>query len=266
MTSYLDLSGLLLAQSNYLQTLNTGSSADQAKLAQIDNGLASVLSNWNAANKSSAQVLTDQTAVNDIVTQELNRLQTKKGDIDNALTGQQRAIQLNDSYRKRFQYYTKMIGVIVITILIYIGLIALGRFIPIIPSFIIDILCIVTIAAGIVIAYFVYVDIQSRDRINFDELSLQNPNILSIEEIKRRNAAAAANGDLLGSVNLGYCVGAACCSDEKGTVWNPELSMCVSKPTTAFTTMIMSQQLGDLSKTAISANSPNEFEKYAKVN
>lgn len=265
MTSYLDLSGVLLAQSNYLSTLNSGSDADVAKLNNINTSLSTVLNNWNTANQSSTQVLTNQDAVNDIVKTELNRLQLKKNDIDTALEGQKRGIQLNDSYRKRFQYYTKMVGIIVICLLIFIGLITLGRFFPIIPSFIIDIACVLTIAAGVVVTYFVYLDIQSRDKTNFDELNLENPGLLSTDDIKRKTAAAASSGNLLGSINLGYCVGAACCSDASGTVWDASQSMCVTKPTTSFTTMFVSQQLGDLSRKNISANSPNEFERYAKI-
>ena len=263
--SYLDLSGLLLAQSNYLSTISSGSNADQAKLTAINNNLGTVLANWNTANRSSAQVLTKQDAVNDIVNTELTRLQTKKNNIDTALEGQKRGIQLNDSYRKRFQYYTKIVVIIIVCLAIFIGLVMLGRLVPVIPSFLIDILCVITVASGIVATYFVYLDIQSRDKTNFDELSLKNPGLLSTDDIKRKTATAAANGDLLGSVNLGYCVGAACCSDASGTVWDASQSMCVTKPTTNFTTMFVSQQLGDLSNKNISANSPYEFEKYSMV-
>jgi len=158
-----------------------------------------------------------------------------------------------------------MVGIIVLCLLIFIGLIMLGKFVPVIPSFIIDIACILTIIVGIFATYFIYLDVQSRDKTNFDELDLQNPGLLSTDDIKRKTAAAASNGNLLGSINLGYCIGAACCSDASGTVWDASQSMCVTKPTTSFTTMSVSQQLGDLSKTNISANTPNEFERYAKI-
>ena len=264
-TSYLDISGLLLAQANYLQTLNENGAADSGRVNAISTGLNNVLNSWTAANRSGTAVLTSQDKVNTIVNDELQRLQTKKSNIDNALVGQQRSIQLNDSYRKRFQYYTKMVVVVIVCLAIFIGAIMLGKMFPIIPSFIIDILCIIIVATGVIATYFIYIDIQSRDKNDFDKLDLNNPNILSPEDIKRKTLDAQRQGDLLGSVNLGQCVGAACCNDASGTVWSPERSVCVSKPTPAFTTMVISQTAGDLSRTQVSANSPYEFEKYAKV-
>jgi hypothetical protein len=264
MTSYLDLSGLLLAQSNYLTSLNAGTDADISKLKAIDASLGMLLSNWNKANRSSTQVVTNQDKVNSIVQTELTRLQTKKGDIDTAMEGQKRSIQLNDSYRKRFQYYTKMVVIVIVCLAIFVGLILLGRYVPVIPSFVIDILCVLTVAAGIVYTYLVYLDIQSRDMTNFDELNLQNPSLLSTSDIQKKTAKAAGSGDLLGSVNFGTCVGASCCSDASGTVWDSSQSMCVVKPTTSFTTMYVSQQMGDLSKTP-QANAPYEYANYAKI-
>jgi hypothetical protein len=264
MTSYLDLSGLLLAQSNYLTSLNSGSDADISKLRAIDASLGMLLSNWNRANQSSTQVVTNQDKVNSIVQTELTRLQTKKGDIDTAMEGQKRSIQLNDSYRKRFQHYTKMVMIVIVCLAIFVGLILVGRYFPVIPSFVIDILCVLTVSTGIVYTYLIYLDIQSRAKTNFDELSLQNPSLLSTSDIQKKTANAAGNGDLLGSVNFGTCVGSACCSDASGTVWDASQSMCVVKPTTSFTTMFVSQQLGDLSKTP-KANAPYEYTQYAKV-
>lgn len=276
MTSYLDLSGLLLVQSNYLNSLTTGNDADQAKLTDIHDKLKILNDNYNSANTSSTQVLTNQDKVNDIVLAEKKRLEVKKNDIDTAMVGQNRAILLNNSFRKRYQEYTKMVIVVVITLVVFIGLVLLGRYLPIIPSFIIDLSCIIVITIGIIVCYLIYVNILARDKVNFDELSLSNPAILSASDIAKSTAAAQASGNLLGSINLGYCVGAACCSDASGTVWDMSQSMCVVKPavtTTAassasvapFTSIFVSQIEGDFKKKIINANSPNEFEQYARI-
>ena len=276
MTSYLDLSGLLLVQSNYLNSLNTGNDADQAKLTDIHDKLKILNDNYNSANTSSAQVLTNQDKVNDIVLAEKKRLELKKNDIDTAMDGQNRAVLLNNSFRKRYQEYTKMVIVVVITLVVFIGLVLLGRLLPIIPSFIIDLSCIIVITIGIIVCYLIYVNILARDKVNFDELNLSNPVILSASDIAKSTAAAQASGNLLGSINLGYCVGAACCSDASGTVWDMSQSMCVVKPavTTSvasdaskapFTSIFVSQIEGDFKKKIINANSPNEFEQYARI-
>lgn len=272
MTSYLDLSGLLSVQSAYLTSLNPQNPVDQSKLADMNQQLSILNNNYTAANVSGTQVLTNQDKVNAIVLAEKQRLELKKNDIDTALDGQKRAILLNDSFRKRYQEYTKMIIIIVITLVIFIGVIMLGRLLPIIPSFIIDISCVLVIAIGLVMSYLVYMNIVSRDKLNFDELSLSNPSVPSKSDIASSTLAAQSSGNLLGSINLGYCIGAACCSDASGTVWDPSQSMCVVKPadTTSvamapFTTIFLAQHQGDFHKKRISANSPNEFERYSKL-
>lgn len=272
MSSYLDLSGLLLVQSNYLNSLNSGTDDDQAKLTDIHDKLKILNDNYNTANVSSTQVLTNQDKVNEIVLSEKQRLEMKKNDVDTALSGQKRAILLNDSFRKRYQEYTKMVIVVIISLAVFIGIVMIGRVLPIIPSFIIDLLCVIVIAIGVIICYLIYVNIQSRDKVNFDELSLTNPSIPSASDIAKSTAAAQASGNLLGSINLGTCVGAACCSDASGTVWDMSQSMCVQKSiipsttgTSGFTTLFLSQKQGDFNKIKISANSPYEFENYMRI-
>ena len=91
-------------------------------------------------------------------------------------------------------------------------------------------LCVIIIIIGLLLCYYIYLDIESRDKVNFDELNLGNPSLLSPNDIARKQQSAGKNGDLLGSINLGYCVGAACCCDASGTVWDSNQSMCVVKP------------------------------------
>ena len=261
MPSYLDLSGLLLVQSKYL-----GATPSDQTLNDLSKKLGDLNDAYSRANASSTQVLTDQEAVNDILLKEKKRLELKKNDIETAFESQKRGVLLNDSFRKRYQEYTKMVVVVIITLVVFVGLIMIGRLLPIIPSFIIDLSCIITITIGIIVCYLMYTNIQARDKINFDELSLSNPVVLSKSDIASQTAAARSSGNLLGSINLGECVGAACCSDASGTVWDMSQSMCVVKTTPSqFTTIFSSQIQGDFNKVKISANTPNEFENYARI-
>jgi hypothetical protein len=228
--AYIDLSGLLLTQSNYLNAINTGNADDNGKLTDIQTKLTQLNNDYNKANISSAQILTHQDMVNNIITQEKNRLQLKQEEINLELEGKKRGILMNDSYRKRYQEYTKITIIIVVSLLLCIGLAFLGKTFPFLPSGILTLLCAIIIFIALLLCYFIYYDILSRDRVNFDELNLGNPSLLSPNDIARKQQVAGKQGNLLSSINLGYCVGAACCSDASGTVWDSTQSMCVVKP------------------------------------
>jgi uncharacterized protein YgfB (UPF0149 family) len=59
--------------------------------------------------------------------------------------------------------------------------------------------------------------------INYDELKLTTINTNSKSDEER--ARNLVSGDLLGSINLGGCIGSGCCSD--GTTWNINKSTCM---------------------------------------
>lgn len=298
--TYIDLSGLLLTQSNYLSAINTGNADDNAKLTDIQAKLTQLNNDYNKANLSSAQILTQQDVVNNIVIDEKRRLKLKQDEINVELEGKKRGILMNDSYRKRYQEYTKMTTIVIVSLLLCIGLAFLGKVFPFLPSGILTLLCVIIIVVGILLCYYIYSDISSRDKVNFDELNLGNPSLLSPNDIARKQQVAGKQGKLLDSINLGYCVGAACCSDASGTVWDSKQSMCVVKPSiisptpvisapmagsmgstagstllgktvpgstipgsiAQFTTINQAQRSGDL---IVNSNYPDEFDKYGKV-
>jgi len=200
----------------------------------------------------------------------------KKQNIDNALESQHRTATLNESYRQRYIQYTKMVIVVVISLAIIIAVIFLGRFFTVIPSFIIDVLIFIVMLSATFICYFIYADIAIRDKMYFDEINLDNPTILTPDQLSKQLKVQANAGNLLGSINLIGCVGNDCCST--GTVWDPSNSVCVvqttasgsllSLPATAATTSVP----GAIQFTTLSniynikgakPNSPNEYENYS---
>ena len=73
-----------------------------------------------------------------IIDDEKQRLNEKKQNVDNALSGQQRLITMNNSYRLRYTEYTKMI--VIITIFFFsIALVSLAKkYIPFFQRHFID--------------------------------------------------------------------------------------------------------------------------------
>jgi hypothetical protein len=121
--------------------------------------------------------------------------------------------------------YIKMVVIVVFGLAILFAIQLTGKYVPVIPSFIISLLIAIDILVVTFMCYFIYLDIQQRDPLNFNELYLVGPDILTPDQIKASMTKAQASGDLLGSVNLGQCIGVACCSD--GTVWDDTHSYCV---------------------------------------
>lgn len=215
---------------------------------------------YNSLLGTGVKVLDHQSEMYDIVKMEKSRLEEKKQSIDGALDGQRRSIQLNESYRERYAQYVKMILIFIGTLVAFIVLMFLARTFTLIPSIFFEVISVPIILLGLYMMYLVYVDIQSRDKLYFDKLDLAGPKIITPDEIARSQEAAAKKGNLLGTINIGGCVGPACC--DSTTIWDAGNSVC--------TEAIMLEGFSSNMKvnrtvsTNYGFNSPNEFGGYSQ--
>jgi hypothetical protein len=250
-----DLTGLVTSAND---SLNTAKSTGQLNVNQ--QGLDYVFSDYGQANKYTAQVMTNQRQMSDIVNAELTRLTQKKQSIDNLISTRERVSMLNDSYRQRYMEYTKMIVVFILSLVCFLLLNMAGRYLPIIPSTIIDILYIILVVVTCIVLFNMYASIQSRNKLYFDRLNLEPPVIQNSDQVAANKRAAGLSGNLLDSIN--GCIGKDCCSD--GTYWDTNTARCLSgtEPTTdSFNTLAYSNA-GNTSFSP-AANSPNEFTEYS---
>jgi hypothetical protein len=100
--------------------------------------------------------------------------------------------------------------------------------------------------------------ISSRDKMDFDKIATTSPKILSTSEIAAQLKENQTSGDILGSLNLGGCIGSSCC--DTGTVWDISGQMC--KPT------VLPKQIEKFTMNSSSSVVPyekSEFDKYDKV-
>lgn len=263
-----DLTGLFDVQKQYATGLVPDPLQPDAVARQVttlNTGLNAIQGSLQSSNGSSATILTQQTAMNDIVTNELDRLNSKKTKIDSALVGQKRAVSLNDSYRQRYVQYINIIITIVIALVLIIGLSLLSNAFEVIPSFVVNILIIIIVVITMYICYVIMSNIKSRDKIDYNKLDLAPPKVATASELVKIEEQQAKAGNLLGGINLMGCIGDKCCST--GTYWDQDNSVC--KPGTnpnpnqvsSFTTMSISYNSGQ----AISPNSPNEYANYARI-
>jgi hypothetical protein len=262
----MDFTGVLTSSNNSLNNLgNQTTTPETIKILNQDQTiLGYIYSDYDQANKYSAQVMTNQQQMNDIVSTELTRLNEKKQSIDNALSTRERVSQLNDSYRQRYMQYTKMIAVFILALVCFILINLLGKFLPIIPSIVIDISNVVILCATCIILYNIYANIQSRNKLYFDRLNLDPPTIITPDQAAQNKKSAGLSGNLLGSVNLGGCIGKDCCS--AGTYWDLSSSTCLpgtDPSANSFTTLTYAYPKQTIFSPA--ANSPNEFSEYTII-
>lgn len=112
------------------------------------------------------------TTSDNVIDGEYNRLTAKKKTIDDALSAQKRAIWLNESYRKRFSRYTRIVMIISIVLVIYLGVLAFRKYFPSYPEWIMDLFLIIVFFVGAVLCVNILLEIASRSSSNYDELDL----------------------------------------------------------------------------------------------
>ena len=220
MSNLIDLSGTLNIQRQYLSDLSNLANTNDVStyFSDIQTQLNNLYGTLVKNNVSINDILTDQTDMNNIVQNEAKRLQQKKANMDNAIYNQKRFIQLNESYKKRYWQYVKMVITIVIVILLYLGIILIQKFFPFIPGAVINLLYVLIFSIGIIYIVGIYYDIYRRNKMNFDEINYNPPNT------SLGTSAIDSSGNL--NMNIGLCFDQECCST--GTVWDDTTYTCVS--------------------------------------
>jgi hypothetical protein len=213
----------------------------------------------------------DVQKVDGVLIAEKDRLDKKKELIDKAEFSQNRHQELNESYRKRYMYYNYIGVVVVITLLVYLALVMIQYFIPIIPSVFIDIATIFIFAFIIIFVVYNLIIIYSRDKLNFDKINNDNANIISASELEKQRQKDILSGNLSGVATAAIgasCVGAACCST--GTRWDSGNLVCMpGNVISAFTSISESFSMINYNDIVINGRvkpfEPSEFDNYAKI-
>ncbi len=226
-----DISGVLNVQSQYLNDLaapGQPSGAVSTGISGLQGYLNTLKTKLSNSSEFTSQLLTKQSAVNEIVDNETRRLEAKRDQINAKLDMSKRMAQLNDNYKNRQAYINNIFIIVVIGLLIFIALIKLKSWMPFIPSGIFDLLITILFAVIIIVVIMKIYAMNQRDNLNFDELKLPPmPEQNKYKETK----AKVESGNLLGAVQGEQCVGQNCC-DSNATIWSDTRKTCYPKPYT----------------------------------
>jgi hypothetical protein len=224
-----DLSGVFHVQQNYLTDLsNSYPDVNNAPLIakyvlDLQEKIKDVDTSYKNANSSADAVLTQQNNMIDIVSKEQTRLDEKKFLIDQAEMGEQRKVLLTESNQLRNAEYTKIILCVVAGLFIFVILrLIKSRFVEEPSTQNIDtlfiILHIINFIVWTIVIFYIYVKIQSRSQIDFNQLELPPPALSGL------STPAISDYNNLFS-DLGVCVQKSCCGPE--TEWEPTTKECV---------------------------------------
>jgi hypothetical protein len=169
--------------------------------------------------------LSRQSDMNKIISEESNRLNTKKATIDQAILSQNRIIYFNDNSRKIYSAYLMILISLTITLAIVWVIRVIKKHVEAIPDWILDISVILTVAVGLIIMYNYWANIRMRNRYNFDEINLNPPTINSDDDSNKNDLTGGASS---------ICIGSDCCKPasgrEPGSTWDEEKGKCINDP------------------------------------
>jgi hypothetical protein len=278
-TPYSDLSGIFYVQQQYLADLSalrpssTAGTDSLTYMQDLRTKLNTAYSGYQTASPSASAILDRQASMKSIIDNEVDRLNRKKASVDSAIFGQKRMAQFSDSYSKKYFAQTKILFVIIIVLIIYLGLTYLNNFIPV-PTGIFVFVMLVIGGFALMVIVFTLRDINSRYNMDFDKLNLAAPSSYTV--------GGGITGNIYGATGGLLCVGESCCpaGNPTGAVWNKNTQQCLSfgsvvSPTTSaaaaaatasatksgFT--LMSQQGGESRQ--VSPYEPSEINSYTKI-
>lgn len=227
---WIDLNGIIGLQKKLITDLSSngliaeGSPAVQT-ITDINASLRGLSKNLKDANSEIRPTLTYQREVKTILNRENARLTNRKIAIDSAYDGQKRMINLTNSITAKNQAYNYMLFIIVLTLFGFL-LIKMLYSVEAIPSFILDISSVAVISIGIIYCVYLFIDIKRRSNMDFNQVSLAEPDKKSLDQIAKEQQANVKSGNLLKINNIDNCQGSTCCPSD--STFNDKYKICVA--------------------------------------
>ena len=227
--NWMDLKSAVELQKTLLTSIGASATSDDATaVANINTSLNALAGNLNAANSAIGPTLTYQQEVKQILDRENTRLTTKKSAVDSAYAGQKRMVTLTNSITEKNKAYNFLLFILVIILLIFVVIKHLYA-IEGIPHTLLDISNVVIISIGLIYCIYLYMDIQRRYNMDFNQVTLEEPVKKTPEQLQKDAEKNAKDGNLYGLVKSSNaasgCQGSACCPT--GTTFNEKYNVCV---------------------------------------
>jgi hypothetical protein len=257
--------GILTTIQNLLSSLTPEQQTDlNIGQGDINNGISAISAAVATADDETEQILLRQNEMKGIVDAENERIQKNIKTTETNLLTKNRKMKFVENKRQRSEQYNRILYVFIICLSLIIIAIIGFQYFPFLPDFILQIFVVIVGSFGLIKIFNIYRELQTRSHLDYNELKLDGPNIMSSEEVAKKQQAAAKSGDLLGSIDIGGCRGAECCDTENDVIWSESSRKCVPKPTTAETEEFTVERM-KYNRGIAQPNSSNETLLYSKV-
>lgn len=213
---HFDLNSLLNLQNAYITNYDKG--VEGTSITDLNNKLNDIYDNVQKSQIGANSTLLNQNTVNNILETESQRLIDKKKNIDLAVQGQKRMINLNENYKMRYAAYTHIVIVFVIMVILAITVTLMSQYFTFIPGAIYILLYIIIISYGLVHMYILYNGLSKRNPTNYNEILISAPDV-GLGSPAGANSSGVGD-DYTNALGPFYnCVGQNCCS--QGVIWSP---------------------------------------------
>lgn len=241
-----------------------GNNTSNIDTASVTRGLQSIQAIAQDADEKNKRLLLNQKEMKNLVENENARIQTNIRRVEDNLTTKKRMVNFNENIRLRTEQYNQIMYTFVFTVVLLIAINYLNSMLPFLPLFISQGLIAIVGAAGVIKIYMIYTNMQARSRMNYNELDLEKPVVETPEQIAQKIAAATRRGSLLDSIDIGGCMGAACCDSSNNIVWNTTTRKCTYQASFDNMNMFDIERL-KYNKNVVSPNAASEINTYSKV-
>jgi hypothetical protein len=151
-----------------------------------------------------------QTQVKNILQTGLERVQSKKNNMDIDNFNKDRMILLNESYRDRQKEYIFLLVLVLVIFTISLALVFFKERLGF-STMVIDILIFLVIGSGLITAFNTLQGIFRRDEIDFSRIKQDSSVMIKPLEKDDKYQKAAESGSIINAATE-QCVGPACCS------------------------------------------------------
>ena len=183
--------------------------------------LSGVNNFFERALSSSVGTLREQSIAIGIVENELNQAKKRLEALEQEKNNKIRLVEINDYYGDRYAEHSKLMKIIIYTLVPVIILAILNNK-GILPNKIYYILLIIICVIGAYFFWRTYFSIISRDNMNYQEYDWGSANAAT-------GATTSATDPWLSNAGTGTCIGQACCST--GQTWDASINQCVGNST-----------------------------------
>ena len=213
--SLIDIQKEIISDVNRIPVGQQDTESGESYATELNNRLDNLKKALEESGRNSENIILKQGDIYDILQTENVRLRKDASAADQAATGQIRETNMNKSYILRYQAYNKLTYLVIFAVLLIILLIMEGRYLQYLPSYIVEFLYVIIIGGTIIAALIIFINISSRDKMDFSKFDLPGPDEISDAEKNKLREKTIDSGNLMGLLNV--CRGADCCND--GTVF-----------------------------------------------